>query len=206
MTAAGAVVSAGIAALGTFGAAAITGKSPTTIVVGVWNQVTGTGSDTGTAEGSRGGTRSQQGPRSNTTFHTDPLKITYRFEDNRMDGVRVDLDASPADPQWGVVTLAENSQYDLAWWSKDRGTNPPAEGVGFLNAAQGVVLDSADDATCQAATGYANHVPYTDLEAGRALCVVTSEKRYAVLHITERSEDGNTLGLDVRTFKKASDK
>jgi hypothetical protein len=122
-------------------------------------------------------------------FHQGTLQVARRQQ--------ADLDAPPTDPQWGVVTVPAGARRDVQY----SGTN----GLFFFAGALGAAVDTADDSTCQSATGYSGGVAFADLKVGRYVCAVTSERRYSLLRVTEVSSDANTIAFDVKTFNKDVD-
>jgi hypothetical protein len=79
-------------------------------------------------------------------FHRGTLPISY--------GQLVDLDASPTDPNWGV--LDHPPGWDLTW----NGTTSPDVAMSFESGA-GAVGSTQDGRDCQSAVGFSTNIPLT---------------------------------------------
>jgi hypothetical protein len=112
-------------------------------------------------------------------------------------GRTVDLDALPADPQWGMLG---SYYFDVRW-----GCN--ASAICFLGSSLGVIVDeSADAADCRTTTGYSNGtIPLSRLKIGLTFCVRTGGNRFSLVKVTKFTTDSAPLTLFIRTLKNEED-
>ena len=130
-------------------------------------------------------------PQPAGVFHEGPLTFS--------NGSDAYLDEPASDPQWGIGNdHATDSRSDLLFWG----------GGGDVGSDNILAVDSADDTTCQNATGYA-HGPVPNpthaLQAGRYLCIITDQKRYALLKVVSWDPTNSRISLYVKVFKLSTD-
>lgn len=108
-------------------------------------------------------------------------------------GAPIDLDAPASDPQWG--RLQDDLGLDAELSNNSRSMYTGSKQVAQLGKGSPTLAE------CRAATAYSGStLEWRDLEAGDGLCLITSDERFASMHIT--SLEDATATFQVVVYEK----
>ena len=136
----------------------------------------------------------------------NPADVYHKGTVNLAWGRRIDLDAPPTDPQWGVL-VNSGWEVDLGWGYGCDGICFGNGSSDFHNQDDRVVVDSnASKETCTSTTGYSTgNFSIAKVKSGFTFCIVTDKGRVSIVSVVDVKGASEPIKLDITTYSKAGE-